>query len=239
MTRSPGHTHFHLATIIAGSLALIIGTIPDTSWARPGGGGGRGAPSSVGRGGGGGGGMSRGGGGGRSSSMSRPSSGGSRASAGQRPGGGGASRPTAGSRPSASTRPGAGGAGTRPGGGDRGGNTINSGNRGGNTVNRGGDRSFEGGDRTRNTNINNDVNIDVDGGWDNDGWGYHPVAAGVAFGTAAAITGAVIGSMVYTLPPSCSTVVYVGVSYSQCGSVWYQPSYVGSSVSYTVVNPPY
>ena len=29
-----------------------------------------------------------------------------------------------------------------------------------------------------------------------------------------------------------------GISYSQCGSTWYQPQYYGSSVQYVVVNPP-
>jgi hypothetical protein len=29
-----------------------------------------------------------------------------------------------------------------------------------------------------------------------------------------------------------------GVSYQQCGSSWYQPQYVGSQVTYVVVNPP-
>lgn len=86
---------------------------------------------------------------------------------------------------------------------------------------------------------NNNINIDVDRDWD-DGWDHHPVAAGVAFGTAAAVTSAVIGSMVYSLPPSgCVTTVYAGIAYSRCGTVWYEPRYAGSSVTYVVVNPPY
>ena len=189
---SRGHTHFHLATLTAASLALILGSIPDTSWARPGGGGGRGAPSSI-----------------------------------HRPGGGGAG---GGARPA--PRPGGGGGGggvSRPAGG----NTVN---RGGNTINRGGTAINSG---NRNVNINNNVNVDVDHDWDHDGWDYHPVAAGVAFGTAAAVTAAVIGSVVYSVPPSCQTVVYANVSYSQCGTVWYEPRYAGSSVSYVVVNAPY
>jgi hypothetical protein len=33
--------------------------------------------------------------------------------------------------------------------------------------------------------------------------------------------------------------VLVGnVIYQQCGGYWYQPQYVGSSVTYVVVNPP-
>jgi hypothetical protein len=57
------------------------------------------------------------------------------------------------------------------------------------------------------------------------------VTAGVA------ITSAVIGSIVYSVPPSCVTVVN-GIAYQQCGSTWYQPHYVGSSVQYVVVNQP-
>jgi hypothetical protein len=57
--------------------------------------------------------------------------------------------------------------------------------------------------------------------------------------TAAVVgTAMVVGSVVASLPPSCSTVVVNNVSYSQCGSYWYRPAYVGSSVSYTVVAPP-
>jgi hypothetical protein len=87
----------------------------------------------------------------------------------------------------------------------------------------------------RNVNVNRDVNVDVDrnyyGDWD-DRW--HPVA------TAAAVTAtaAVVGSIVRSIPPSCSTVVVNGISYSQCGSTWYQPQYAGTSVQYVVVNPP-
>jgi hypothetical protein len=37
---------------------------------------------------------------------------------------------------------------------------------------------------------------------------------------------------------SCSTLVVNGVSYYQCGSTWYQPSYQGGNVTYIVVSPP-
>lgn len=90
----------------------------------------------------------------------------------------------------------------------------------------------------RNTNINRDVNIDVDhhGGWDND-WNdhYHPIAAGVAMGATAAIVGSIVSR-----PPTtgCVTQVYNGISYTQCGSTWYQPQYAGTTVQYIVVNPP-
>jgi Ni/Co efflux regulator RcnB len=82
---------------------------------------------------------------------------------------------------------------------------------------------------------NVDIDIDVDNDWDHHH--HHPIATGVAIGAAAAVTSAVIGSIVYTLPPACSTVVVNGIAYSQCGNVWYQPQYVGTSVQYVVVTP--
>lgn len=91
----------------------------------------------------------------------------------------------------------------------------------------------------RNTNINRDVNIDVDhhGGWDND-WNdhYHPIATAAAIGTTAAIVGSIVSR-----PPTtgCVTQIYNGISYTQCGSTWYQPQYAGTTVQYIVVNPPY
>lgn len=97
-------------------------------------------------------------------------------------------------------------------------------------------------DVNRNTNVNvdRDINVDVDDDWDrfDNDWDDHPVAAGVALGTAAVITSAVIGSMVYSLPPSCSTMVVHGIAYQQCGGTWYQPQYAGTQVTYIVVNPP-
>jgi hypothetical protein len=60
------------------------------------------------------------------------------------------------------------------------------------------------------------------------------VAAAVTVG----VTAAVVGSMVATLPPSCSTVVTGGVTYEQCGETWYQPQYIGTEVQYMVVTPP-
>ena len=91
----------------------------------------------------------------------------------------------------------------------------------------------------RNYNVNRNVDVDVDRG----GWGgccYHGgagVAAAVA--TTAAVTAAVVGTRVQTLPPSCTTVMAGGVTYQQCGSVWYQPQFVGTGTTYVVVNAPY
>jgi hypothetical protein len=64
------------------------------------------------------------------------------------------------------------------------------------------------------------------------------VAAGVGFAAGAALTAAVIGSVVYSLPPSCSATNVNGVTYQVCGNSWYQPRFVGSSVNYVVVSPP-
>jgi hypothetical protein len=80
----------------------------------------------------------------------------------------------------------------------------------------------------------NDIDVNVDHGWD----GYHPVARGVAYGTAAAVTAAAIGSVAYSLPPSCATYPYYGYSYYRCGDVWYQPQYSGDQVTYVVVEQP-
>ena len=89
-----------------------------------------------------------------------------------------------------------------------------------------------------NVNVNRNVNVNVEGrggccgGWDND---YHPVATAAAVGAAVAVTSAVIGSMVRTVPAGCVPVNYGGLIYQQCGGTWYQPQ--GSQ--YVVISPPY
>jgi hypothetical protein len=60
----------------------------------------------------------------------------------------------------------------------------------------------------------------------------------VAVGTAAAVTAAVVGSIVDSLPPSCSSVRIDNVTYQQYGSTWCQPQYLGSDVQYIVVESP-
>lgn len=89
--------------------------------------------------------------------------------------------------------------------------------------------------RNVNVNANRNVNVNVDnnrGGWDND---YHPVARAAAVTATVAVTAAVVGSMVNTVPTGCVPVNYGGMIYQQCGSTWYQPQ--GSQ--YVVINPPY
>ena len=83
----------------------------------------------------------------------------------------------------------------------------------------------------KNVNVNSNRHVDVDVDVDR---GFHPVAAVAAV----AVTAAVIGSMTPSLPPSGCYPVQVGNTlYQQCGSTWYQPQYVGTSVQYIVVAP--
>src|SRR4029077_3332999 len=57
-----------------------------------------------------------------------------------------------------------------------------------------------------NVNVDRDVNVNVEGhggccgGWDND---YHPVATAAAVSAGVAVTSAVVGSLVRSVPPSC------------------------------------
>ncbi|MDM0110605.1 hypothetical protein QTI66_00505 [Variovorax sp. J22R133] len=86
----------------------------------------------------------------------------------------------------------------------------------------------------RNVNVNTNRHVDVDVDVDRH---YHPVATAAVATAAVATTAAVVGSIVRTLPPSCSQVNMGGVVYQQCGGVYYQPQYVGTQVQYVVVNP--
>ncbi|MDQ0141061.1 hypothetical protein [Cupriavidus necator] len=92
--------------------------------------------------------------------------------------------------------------------------------------------------RDVNINSNRNVNVNVEnggcchGGWDND---YHPIATAAAVTATVAVTSAIVGSMVRSVPPGCVPVNYGGMVYQQCGSTWYQPQ--GSQ--FVVVNPPY
>ncbi len=65
-----------------------------------------------------------------------------------------------------------------------------------------------------------------------------PVARAAVVTAAVIGTAAVVGSVVRSLPPSCSTMVVDNVPYQHCGNAWYQPRYSGSQVTYVVVNPP-
>jgi len=94
---------------------------------------------------------------------------------------------------------------------------------------------FAGGPLLRHKSTNVNVNVDSHGGccgWDND---YHPIATAAAVTATVAVTSAVIGSMVRTVPAGCVPVNYGGMVYQQCGTTWYQPQ----AGQYVVVYPPY
>lgn len=99
--------------------------------------------------------------------------------------------------------------------------------------------------RNVNVNTNRNVNVNVDrdvyvhgGGYYGGGCCYHPVATAAAVTATAVVTAAVVGSIVHTLPPSCTSVMVGGIAYQQCGSTWYQPQFSGGSTTYVVVNAP-
>jgi hypothetical protein len=92
----------------------------------------------------------------------------------------------------------------------------------------------------RNVNVNVHNDVDVHGGYY--GYGgccYHPVATAAAVTATAVVTAAVVGSIVHSVPPSCSAVIVNGLSYQHCGSTWYQPQFSGTSTTYVVVNAPH
>ncbi|MGH8038157.1 MAG: hypothetical protein ACREPD_10475 [Stenotrophomonas sp.] len=91
----------------------------------------------------------------------------------------------------------------------------------------------------RNVNRNVNVNVDYhdhDDHWNR--WDDHPFATAAAVTAGVAVTSAVIGSIVNSVPPSCVTTVIDGMAYQQCGSTWYEPRYAGTTVQYVVINPP-
>jgi len=90
----------------------------------------------------------------------------------------------------------------------------------------------------RNVNVNVHHDVDVHHSYYGGGCCYHPVATAAAVTATAMVTAAVIGSMVNTLPPSCTVVMMNGLTYQQCGSTWYQPQFVGTSTTYVVVAAP-
>ena len=94
----------------------------------------------------------------------------------------------------------------------------------------------------RNTNVDidrhRDVDIDIDVDHRHGGCCYHPVATAAAVTATAIVTAAVVGSVVNTLPPACTVVIANGVTYQQCGTVYYQPQFVGTTTTYVVVDAP-
>ncbi|GGD59094.1 hypothetical protein [Pseudoxanthomonas indica] len=94
--------------------------------------------------------------------------------------------------------------------------------------------------REQDINIDRNVSVNVDyddhNHWND--WDDHPFATAAAVTAGVAVTSAVIGSIVNSVPPSCVTTVVNGIAYQQCGSTWYQPQYSGTNVQYIVVNAP-
>jgi hypothetical protein len=76
-----------------------------------------------------------------------------------------------------------------------------------------------------------DLDYDVDGQW-------HPAAHAPVWIAGAKAPAAAIGSITFVLPPSCAAKHVNTLSYYQCGSVWYQPEFAGTVVTYVVVAPP-
>ncbi len=61
---------------------------------------------------------------------------------------------------------------------------------------------------------------------------------GTAVGAAAASSQPVaIGTVVTALPSGCVAILRNGITYEQCGSIWYKPQYVGTAIQYVVVAP--
>jgi len=90
-----------------------------------------------------------------------------------------------------------------------------------------------------NKNVNVNVNNNVHGGYYGPPGGYYgPPTVGVGAVVAGVATAVVIGAVVASLPPSCSTVVIGGVAYHNCGGTYYQPQYTNGNVAYVVVAPP-
>jgi len=95
----------------------------------------------------------------------------------------------------------------------------------------------------QNVNVNRDVNVNTSRNYYGGGYG-GACCYNSGVGTAAAITAAavgtamVVGSIVNSLPPSCTAVAANGVTYQKCGSTYYQPQFSGGNATYVIVNPP-
>jgi hypothetical protein len=64
-------------------------------------------------------------------------------------------------------------------------------------------------------------------------WDNPQVAIGVA-----AVTAATIGTIVATLPSSCTASVVNVVTYEACGNTWFKPVYSGNQLGYVAVAKP-
>jgi len=80
-------------------------------------------------------------------------------------------------------------------------------------------------------NGNYDLDYDVDDHW-------HPAAGAAMWTRAAGLTTTPVGSIAYTLAPTCTPAHVNTVTYYQCGSVWFQPQFAGTTVTYVAVDDP-
>lgn len=94
--------------------------------------------------------------------------------------------------------------------------------------------------RNVNRNVDRDVNVHGDHGYYRGGsyYGGAPVARAAAFGVAAGVTAAAIGSVAYSLPYGCNSFYYSASPYYNCGGTYYAPQYSGTDVTYIVVDDP-
>ena len=92
--------------------------------------------------------------------------------------------------------------------------------------------------RNTNVNVNRNVNVNVNNRGYYGGCCYNngPSVAGVI--AASVATAVVVGAMVASLPPSCTTIIANGITYQNCGGTYYQPQYSGGNVQYVVVVRP-
>ena len=80
-------------------------------------------------------------------------------------------------------------------------------------------------------NGNYDLDYDVDDRW-------HPAAAAAVWSNAAGITAVPVGSIIYSLAPTCTPTHVNTITYYQCGSAWFQPQFAGTTVTYVAVDDP-
>src|SRR5580765_2716216 len=90
----------------------------------------------------------------------------------------------------------------------------------------------------RNANVNVNRDVDVHGAYYGGGCCYRPGATAAAVAGAAIVTAAAVGSVVSSIPPSCTAVQVNGLTYQQCGNTWYEPQFSGTNTTYVVVNAP-
>ena len=98
----------------------------------------------------------------------------------------------------------------------------------------------------RNVNVNRNTNVNVNvhnhgryyGGGYYGGCCYNTGPSVGAVVAATVTTAIVVGAIVSSLPPNCTTIIANGITYQNCGGTYYQPQYSSGNVQYVVVNHP-